>query len=93
VNSCKQFEYIFLAPGFPGSVRVFIASLPGLSGLNLTPKPLICFNPSPASWGQPQGVAEPSSMWVHRGFGSIECLARLYVLGVGESVVLLGQFI
>jgi hypothetical protein len=32
-----------LAPGFPSSVRVFITSLPGLSGLNITPKPLICF--------------------------------------------------
>jgi len=38
VNSC---EYFVLASGFPGSVRVFIASLPGLSGLHLTPKPLI----------------------------------------------------
>ena len=47
VNSCKQFGYIFLASGFPDSVRVFIASLPGLSGLHLTPKPLISFNPSP----------------------------------------------
>jgi hypothetical protein len=32
-------------------------------------------------------------MCVHRGFGSVECLARLYVLGVGESVELLDQFI
>jgi len=31
-----------LAPGFPGSARVFIASLPGLSGLHVTQKPLIC---------------------------------------------------
>jgi len=30
-----------LASGFPGSVRVFIASLPGLSGLHITQKPLI----------------------------------------------------
>jgi len=31
----------FFASGFPGSVRVFIASLPGLSGLHITQKPLI----------------------------------------------------
>jgi hypothetical protein len=31
----------FFASGFPGSVRVFIASLPGLSGLHVTQKPLI----------------------------------------------------
>jgi len=30
-----------IASGFPGSVRVFTASLPGLSGLHITPKPLI----------------------------------------------------
>jgi alcohol dehydrogenase class IV len=31
----------FFASGFPGSVRVFTASLPGLSGLHITQKPLI----------------------------------------------------
>jgi len=32
---------ICFASRFPGSVRVFIASLPGLSGLHVTQKPLI----------------------------------------------------
>jgi len=55
VNIC---EYIFLASGFPGSVRVFIASLPGLSGLHLTQEPLICFKSlahalGATTWGLP----------------------------------------
>jgi|GEM_PF-3859215 hypothetical protein len=33
---------LFLASGFPGSVRGVIASLPGLSGLHVTREPLIC---------------------------------------------------
>jgi 5-methyltetrahydropteroyltriglutamate--homocysteine methyltransferase len=43
-----SFEY-FSTSGFPGSVRVFIASLPGLSGLHVTHKPLICFEDSNSS--------------------------------------------
>jgi hypothetical protein len=74
VNSCKQFEYFVLASGFPALGWVFIPSSAGLSGLNKTPKPLICFNPSPTPWGQP-GAAKPSSMWVHRGFEGVRCLA------------------
>ena len=34
-------QLFVLAPGFPGSARVFTASQPGLSGLHVTPKPLL----------------------------------------------------
>jgi hypothetical protein len=37
-------EYIFLASGFSVLGRVLIPSSAELSGLNLTPKPLISFN-------------------------------------------------
>jgi hypothetical protein len=63
----------FLAPGFPGSVQVFIASPPRLSGLHITYKLLIYFNPLAHALGVP-GVVEPSSIQVHKGFESVRCL-------------------
>jgi hypothetical protein len=77
VDSCRYLWIYFLASGFPALGRVLIPPSAGLSGLHVTLEPLICFNPSPASWGQPHGVAEPSSMRVHRGFESVRCLTWL----------------
>jgi hypothetical protein len=67
--------------------RVLIPSSAGLSGLHITQEPLIRVDPLAYILGATTGVAEPSSIQVHRDFGSIECLARLYFLEVGESVV------
>ena len=69
--------YIFLASGFSALGWVFISSSAGLSGLNITLEPLICFSPLPTPWGQLHVVAKPSSMRVHRGFESTRCLSWL----------------
>jgi len=67
--------------------RVLIPSSAELSELHITHKLLIRVDPLACILGATTGVAEPSSIQVHRDFGSIECLAWLYFLEVGESIV------
>ena len=56
VNSC---EHVFLASGFSALGRVLIPSSAELSGLHLTPEPLICFKPLARILGATQGLPNP----------------------------------